>query len=181
MQDLERMINIYHAAFIAFLVLAVVLFIASVVLFFKFNIRRIFDMKTGRGAKKTIQRMKELNAQTGKLRSDVISNTPVRLPPEERISAPVTEKRTDIPAVQPITEPAVSIQTDDGGLWDGSQKTELLSDMGLQQTALLHSYNETADLLTEQTERNPQPGKLNPPGVFRIERDLMWVHTEEVL
>ena len=59
MQELEQLIKIYHAAFIAFLVLAVVFFVTSVILFFKFNIRGIFDMKTGRGARKTIQKMKE--------------------------------------------------------------------------------------------------------------------------
>lgn len=68
MQELERLINIYHMAFIVFLILAILFFIISVILFFRFNIRGIFDMKTGRGARKTIQKMEELNAQTGKLR-----------------------------------------------------------------------------------------------------------------
>lgn len=183
MQELEQLIKIYHAAFIAFLVLAVVFFVISVILFFKFNIRGIFDMKTGRGARKTIQKMKELNAQTGKLRQDVVSNTPVRLSSEERISAPPTEKRADIFPDQQIQNSSVtSVQQETEDVWDGSQKTELLSDQGLDQTVLLHSYNETSDLPTEKAADNPQPErKTKLPGVFIIERNLMWVHTEEVL
>lgn len=183
MQELEQLIKIYHAAFIAFLVLTVVFFVTSVILFFKFNIRGIFDMKTGRGAKKTIQKMKELNAQTGKLRQDVLSNTPVRLSSEERISAPPTEKRQDaFPDQQMQNSSEASIQQEAEDVWDGSQKTELLSDQGLDQTVLLHSYNETSDLPPEKDADNPQPErKAELPGVFRIERNLMWVHTEEVL
>lgn len=179
MQELEQLINIYHAAFIAFLVISVVFFAVSVILFFKFNIRGIFDMKTGRGARKTIQKMKELNEQTGKLRPDIAANTPVILAPEERISAPPTEKKTDIP-LQSI--PSAVAQIDGADVWEDSQKTELLSDQGMEQTTLLHSYNETSDLPAEKEGESPQPGKKpDVTGVFRIERNLMWVHTEEVL
>lgn len=137
MQELERMISIYHAAFITFLILTVVFFIVSVILFFRFNIRGIFDMRTGRGAKKTIQKMQELNDQTGKLRQDIITNTPVSLSPSQRISAPPTEDRV--------------IVSDDCGA------TEIL------------------------TEIDPQPGKVDLPGAFKIEKEIMWVHTQEVL
>lgn len=183
MQELEQLIKIYHAAFIAFLVLAVVFFVTSVILFFKFNIRGIFDMKTGRGARKTIQKMKELNAQTGKLRQDIVSNTPVRLSSEERISAPPTEKRTDyFSGQQAQNGAAASVQPGTEDAWDGSQMTELLSYQGLDQTTLLHSYNETSDLPEEKAADDPQPEQETKlPGVFRIERSLMWVHTEEVL
>ena len=51
MQELERMINVYHTAYIVFLVLTIVLFCLTVFMFFKFDIRKIIDMKTGRGKK----------------------------------------------------------------------------------------------------------------------------------
>ena len=73
-------------------------------------------------------------------------------------------------------------QIDGADVWEDSQKTELLSDQGMEQTTLLHSYNETSDLPAEKEGESPQPGKKpDVTGVFRIERNLMWVHTEEVL
>ena len=95
MQELERMINVYHTAYIVFLVLTIVLFCLTVFMFFKFDIRKIVDMKTGRGKKKSIQRMEEINAQTGKLRQEV-ADTPSRLKPEERITYPVTEQHLNV-------------------------------------------------------------------------------------
>lgn len=172
MQELERMISIYHVAFIIFLILTIVFLVVSVVLFFRFDIRGIFDMRTGRGARKTIQKMQELNDQTGKLRQDVITNTPVNLSPKDRIAPPPTEKRL------------VSVQED-------SQKTELLSgqtaagqslvEEGSQETTLLHDYNETTVLSQGQMVDAPQPAKKNLPGAFNIDKEIMWVHTDEII
>lgn len=169
MQELERMIKIYHTAFIVFLILTILFMVVSVVLFFRFNIRGIFDMRTGRGARKTIQKMQEINAQTGKLRQDVVTHTPVNLQGAERISAPPTEKR--IKEAQE-TE-ALSNQ--------GSQETTLLSDQGSQETTLLHDYNETTVLSSELTKETPQPESKKLPGAFKIEKEIIWIHTEEML
>lgn len=169
MQELERMIKIYHTAFIVFLILTILFLVVSVVLFFRFNIRGIFDMRTGRGARKTIQKMQEINAQTGKLRQDVVTHTPVNLQGAERISAPPTEKR--IKEAQE-TE-ALSNQ--------GSQETALLSNQGSQETTLLHDYNETTVLSSELTKETPQPESKKLPGAFKIEKEIIWIHTEEML
>lgn len=154
MQELEQMINIYHIAFIVFLILTIVFLIVSVILFFRFNIRGIYDMRTGRGARRTIQRMEEINAQTGKLRQDLITTTPVRLSPKDRISAPVTEER---------------------------KETELLADQGTEKTTLLQDYNQTTVLSPDQKEDIPQPEHVKLPGAFKIEKEIMWIHTEEML
>lgn len=158
MQELERMIKIYHTAFIVFLILTILFLVVSIVLFFRFNIRGIFDMRTGRGARKTIQKMQEINAQTGKLRQDVVTHTPVNLQGAERISAPPTEKR--------IKE---------------AQETTLLTDQGSQETTLLHDYNETTVLSSEMTKETPQPESKKLPGAFKIEKEIIWIHTEEML
>ena len=162
MQELEQMIKIYHTAFIVFLVLSIIFLVISVALFFLFDIRGIFDMKSGRGAKKAIQKMQELNDQTGKLRQDVITNTPVSLNAENRISAPPTEKRMD--AAMYAGNAAVSVNT-------GSQETELL-DEGSRETTLLSPA---------QTEETPQSEAKKLPGAFHIEKEIMWIHTEEML
>ena len=180
MQELERLINIYHMAFIVFLILAILFFIISVILFFRFNIRGIFDMRTGRGARKTIQKMEELNAQTGKLRQDVVYNTPVSLSPEDRIAFPPTERRLD--ALANVQNAVSDEQPAYEQVYEDSQKTELLSEQGAGETTLLQQNNDNYNLSQEKAEDVPQPEKdVKIPGVFKIEKNLMWIHTEEVL
>lgn len=179
MQELERMISIYHTAFLVFLILTIIFLLVSVILFFKFNIRGIFDLKTGRGAKKAIQKMEEINAQTGKLRQEVVTNTPVRLTPEERIASPPTEKRTGNQKMEPPTDQGSQETELLSG--QGSQETELLSNQEAQKTMFVKDYNETTVLSQDQLEETPQPEKINLPGAFKIEKEIMWVHTEEML
>lgn len=197
MQELEKMINIYHTAFIVFLILTIVFLVVSIVLFFVFNIPSIFDMKTGRGAKRKIREMKELNDQTGKLRQDVAANTPVRLAAEERISAPPTEKRRNVFHDQ--ERPAQNVQTQASSyqeksqanidsysegsqettlLSEGSQETMLLSEQG---TTLLDTYNEITILSSDQTMDIPQSEQKKLPGAFKIDKEIIWIHTEEML
>ena len=92
MQEMEKIINLYHIGFLICLALSMIFLLVTVFLFFKFDIRNIIDLKTGRGAKKTIQKMEELNAKTGKLRQEMAAQTPSVLRPEERIVFPPTEK-----------------------------------------------------------------------------------------
>lgn len=170
MQELERMIDLYHTAFIVCLVLTCVFTAVSVFLFFKFDIKKILDMKTGRGAKKTIQKMEEINARTGKLRQDMVSYTPPVLKADERITYPTTSpnlaQQSQGSVTQPVTESAA--------------QTAPLSDTGEQETTLLYQSSETT-VLSHYPPAQPAKKELNLPGAFNIERELMWVHTEEVL
>lgn len=165
MQELERMINFYHTAFIIFLILAIIFAVISVILFFHFNIRGIFDMRTGRGARKTIQKMEEINAQTGKLRQDVVMHTPIMLNAEDRISAPPTEP-----------------------MKGGEQETELLAEtqaeetallQGAEETTLLQGSEETTVLSAAPEEQQSEQKKFS--GAFKIEKEIMWIHTDEML
>lgn len=209
MQELERMINIYHTAFIVCLVLGIVFLLITVFLFFKFDIRKIFDMKTGRGARRTIQKMEEINARTGKLRQDMVPHTPVNLRPEDRITYPVTAANPQVHAQaaaqrynnamgQSNAEKAVSayglngygqagntMETDGSAqtsqlAGDGSIQTELLGADGSQETAVLYQTSETTVLSPNMT-KDIQQRKLELPGAFKIEKELISVHTKEVL
>ena len=68
MNGLNDVINVLqtcqHIA-IAFLIL---FFIISIVLFFLFDIRKIFNIRTGRAKAKTVSEMSKANATTGRLR-----------------------------------------------------------------------------------------------------------------
>lgn len=173
MQELEKMINIYHNGFIICLILACVFFAMSVLMFFKFDIRKIIDMKTGRGAKKTIQKMEEINARTGKLRQDMVSHTPSMLRPEDRIAYPVT-----------APDLAVQAQAARGGSGVQNPYTEPLSE-GSQETTILNQSNETTILSQNMTAMDEpadtQQPEIKLPGAFKIEKEIMWIHTEEVL
>lgn len=70
MQETEQLITLYHTGFIICLILTILFAVLSVLIFFLFKIRRVFDFLTGRAEKRTIRQMEEENAQTGKLRRD---------------------------------------------------------------------------------------------------------------
>lgn len=174
MQELEQIIKIYHTAFIIFLVLTIIFLGISVLLFFRFNIRNIYDLRTGRGAQKTIQKMEEINAQTGKLRQDITPPTPSTLSGRDRISAPTIEPIRN----SGTTETALLNES-------GMEETALLNEPGIEETALLNELGEQETggtvLLSEQTKDIPQPESKEIPGVFKIEKEIMWIHTEEML
>lgn len=57
-----------NTAFIICLVLGFVCLALAVLFFFLFDIPRVYLLRTGKGARKTIKKMEEINAQTGRLR-----------------------------------------------------------------------------------------------------------------
>ena len=76
MQETEQLITLYHTGFIIFLILTILFAALSVLLFFLFKIRRVFDYLTGRAEKRTIRQMEE---ETGDslshpLRSETVIN-----------------------------------------------------------------------------------------------------------
>ncbi len=181
MQKLEMMIKIYHVAFLIFLVLAIVFFVISVILFFRFNIRGIFDMKTGRGAKRTIQKMKEMNDQTGKLRQSVGTSGAIAEQPEHRIEPPKAGNQAVYSPAQ--AQPVSERRKPENVYTDGSQKTDGLMEDGSSETTLLSSGGETTLLSQNQNQEKEakQPDKPELPGAFKIEKEILWVHTEEML
>lgn len=192
MQELERMIKIYHTAFVVCLVLGILFLIIAVFMFFKFDIKKIVDMRTGRGAKKTIQKMEEINARTGKLRQDMVPHTPLRLNPDERITYPVTAANPTPPGTAPKAEPGqtermqsnVSQQNvasqNVNTAADGSGETELLSNAGNDETTILYHESETTVLSANMTQETQQR-KPVLPGAFKIEKEIIWIHTNEIL
>lgn len=71
MQQIQQQINIFHTLFYVCLALCIVFLILSVIFFFEFDIRNIFNAKTGRSVRKRVQSMEEKNAHTGPLRRPV--------------------------------------------------------------------------------------------------------------
>lgn len=65
----ENMIPLLHTGFLVCTGLAVFFLILTIFLFFKFKIPTLFSAKTGRAMRKTIKEIEENNARTGRLRN----------------------------------------------------------------------------------------------------------------
>lgn len=70
MDQAQSLIQLYQTGFYVCMGITILAFLSAVFMFFKFDIRMIFAIKTGRAAKKTIEKMAEANAVTGRLRQD---------------------------------------------------------------------------------------------------------------
>lgn len=65
----ENMISLYHTGFQICAGLAVFFLLLTVFLFFKFKIPALFSARSGRAMRKTIREIEENNARTGRLRN----------------------------------------------------------------------------------------------------------------
>lgn len=63
----EELIPIYHGLFYACMVGTLLFAAVAAVLFFKFDIRHIFNVQSGRAERLTVERMRAENAATGRL------------------------------------------------------------------------------------------------------------------
>lgn len=210
MQKLEQMINIYHTAFIIFLVLTILFLLLSIFLFFKLNIREIYDMRTGRGARRKIQEMEEINERTGKLRDEVVQKNydepeydimpQSKSEPLQEIKHKVTYQDGGRAAASVDRSPVVEgvSGVEDTSLLNDESATTLLSDESAttllsddSQTPLLSGESETAVLgnheLTETEESSQLESGLvseekeEKVGTFNIEKEIMLIHTDEIL
>lgn len=68
MDSIEK-ISLFKTLFYISLITAIVFLVLSIVLFFVFKIPQIYMMRTGRAQKKSIEKMKKINSETGRLES----------------------------------------------------------------------------------------------------------------
>lgn len=163
MQETEQLITLYHTGFIIFLILTILFAALSVLLFFLFKIRRVFDYLTGRAEKRTIRQMEEENAQTGKLRQDTYipestgdlyttpsgSIPPVIYPPTGEVATggePTEKMHTGVSRKDEKTEL----------LPEGSEETTLLQGDGSEETTLLNGGSEETTLLNGNADEKTE-------------------------
>lgn len=169
--------SLLNTIFIVCLVLTVVFFVITLILFFLFDIRTIFNIRTGKAAAKTVKEMETANANTGRLRVGKVTNTGTLGKKQDKSKKLKTKTQTfgipQQPAAPqqhgPITEDITSRPATPENLTDDqptdvlSAETELLSqpdDYSSQETQLLERNEPDASaetmLLTEQM-RQPDP------------------------
>jgi len=141
MAETERLISLYQMGYTICIGVAILFFVLSVFLFFKFHIPQIFSTLTGIGVKKTIRKMEEINAKTGQLKY-----------PEE-----LKENKPGIRQGVVITP-------------SGSEKTAEITTPSKKLFG-----RETGKNKTEKKQAKTYPIR------FVIEKDLMLLHTDEVI
>ena len=170
MQQIQQQINMFHILFYVCLGLCIVFLILSVIFFFKFDIRNIFNAKTGRSVRKTVQSMEEKNARTGSLRRAAGRGYTGTLARSGGIgkSGSLSKRfgkvrKADMnELIQPPSRPTEALQTEQKNT--SSMETQVLSPEDL--VATLEQIQKEAD---------------QSHGMFRIEKYTMLIHTDEVV
>ena len=172
MQQIQQQIDTFHTLFYVCLGLCIVFLILSAIFFFKFDIRNIFNAKTGRSVRKTVQSMEEKNARTGSLRRPAgrgYTGTLARsggigrtggLSPSKRLGKVRNVDMNEL--IQPPSRPTEALRTEQQSA--SSMETQVLSPEDLAST--LEQIQKEAD---------------QSHGMFRIEKYTMLIHTDEMV
>ena len=155
-------------------------------LFFLFDIKTIFNIRTGRAKQKTIKEMQAANNSTGRLRVDGKTLTS-QLSKNDKKNI----KKINVPQTEPVKEQYVNQSKTPYG--DGSENTTVLP-QDAEPTAVLsqpdiHSYDPGA-----QTTQQLSESDMNNIGYdnsfaydnvqnvnFQIVKKLVVIHTDEII
>ena len=206
--DVFEKIELYHNLFIGSLFLCIICLVLSVVLFFVLDIREVIGYLTGRSARKKIKEMEEANASTGRLSVRERSNMQyvaqemkndmgVRgqvLPGARKVENVVENQQpavseqpmqTAASAQMPSVQPDLQSEEATSLLRQSVNETEVLQPEMNATTLLQTGYEAETSLLKEEIIEDGATAALKDgmtiDGVFRIERELMFIHTDEVI
>lgn len=167
-------INTMNTLFWICLSFTVLFSIISVILFFVFDIRTIFNIRTGRAQAKTVKEMKAANESTGRLR--VASKTQ---------TSKLSEKEKKASRAPAVTPPQPEEKTNYYN--SGNEETEVLGEAGTEvlnqppageqpyaETSVLSEsrFSYTDDIRTDSDEK---------PIGFRVIKKSMYIHTNEMI
>ena len=170
-------ISLLKTGFIICLAGAILFFVISIVLFFVFDIKTIFMIRSGRAQAKTVKEMETANSSTGRLRvgKETQTGTLKKKTTGKLRNRPLSEVVTPPPAAQqPAAAPAMQNQYDDA---QPMQATEELSARDAEpQTEVLavSPADETMVLKPGVSETTV----LNAAGGASYEREQPVKHTE---
>lgn len=168
MQQIQQQINLYHTLFYVCLGICIFCFLLSLFFFFKFDIRNIFNSRTGRSVKKTVQKVDERNARTGQLhRAAGRGNTG----PLGRTGS-LNKKKSTVRQVNmnDIIQPPVS-QTEP--LTASQMPGASMPDVGATEVLKQEEQQMTPEQMQKEVDESY--------GMFRLEKYIMLIHTDEVI
>ena len=162
--------NIWQLLFVILLVAGIICFVLAVLFFFLFDIPGVYLLKTGKGARKTVKKMEEINAETGRLRKQneyMVSQVGTGTTAE-------TEESMDPALNQPF-------QTTSATVDNGENQTTVLGQiestiMANNETTVLNASAEYADQTT-----NTYVYKRETDGKFDVTFSLMYTHSDEII
>lgn len=184
--SVESTLSILQTCFSVCVAFCILFFIITVVLFFLFDIRTIFNIRTGRAKRKTVSEMQAANSQTGRLRVEGKTLT----------SKLDKQRRSKKLKITPPNNSPVQMQSGNGG----SQNTAPVDysnggsaspkyDVGAAPTSLLNNYDYDASPTgrldqNEQVAEKPQSMPAvaaQPLASFRVCKKIVVVHTNEII
>lgn len=175
MEQIQQQINLFYTLFYVCLGICIFCLILSVIFFFKFDIINIFNARTGRSVKKTVQQVEEMNARTGQLRRPTgRGNTGTlsrsgNIGNSKKLGSVRKARMEDIIQPPPVSPTAPLSPGMSGGSADG---TEIL---GAGETEVL---NQVGSMVTKEMAQQEVD---ESHGMFRIEKYEMYIHTDEVV
>lgn len=174
-------INVLNTLFWVCLAGAILFFVIAAVLFFVFDIRTIFNIKTGRAQAKTVKEMQAANESTGRLRVAGKTQT-----------TKLTKEQKAEPRVPAVVPPEAG--TKNQYYNSSANETDILE----KETEVLHQGEDETSLLSpEQPNNNYSETTLlsdinnnsyehvvdeNEARVgFRVIKNIVFVHTNEII
>lgn len=169
MDNSVQLLKIFQAGFTVFLVLAILFLILSIVLFIKFDIRGIWQIKSGRAQSRAIREKQEEAAMSGKIR-----NT--------RRPAPELKRSGQLNTTGNITQrTSPGMTTDNRGRPTtgpiATERTYITPPATPQMQPTSEQLREGTNLTTALKPEERQAGS----GKFVVEKQIIYIHTEELI
>lgn len=167
MENVKDVLSVFETCLHVCLAFTILFFVISVVLFFLFDIKTIFSIKTGRAKKKTVREMQAANNKTGRLRVDGKTMT-------AKLDKTVKKKEKTQPViVTPTAQNEVA-----------SAPTEVL-----MQEPDAADYSEdvapTTQLSSADTDNKTGSSIIRPENIvdtkFSVTKKVILIHTDEVI
>lgn len=175
-------ISVLNTAYIICLAMAILFFVISVVLFFLFDIRTIYMIRSGRAQAKTVKEMQEINASTGRLRVAGKTQTGsmkkekphqnVIQPPSPAVNQTPAQPAADYPQEEDYSEGYAT--TEKLPAPDAAAAEVLPTFDGGEDTTVLRNYAETSVLASNEA-------KPSPTIYFDVIKKIALCDTEEII
>lgn len=179
MNDISSKIGLYHNLFQICLILALIFLVLAVVLFFVLDMRSTIGYLTGRRAKKGIKELEAVTALSG------------RLMPKERANMQyVAQEMKDDMGVRQRAKPGIrkvehAVEVVDQPATNVQQPAVVAQTPEYVEPATEVLMENAVEPKTQITMQNDSTAVLNSGagirGKFVIIRELMMIHTEEVI
>ena len=169
MGDVAGKIELYHNLFRGCLILAIFCFVLAVALFFVLDIRGVIGYLTGRQKKKMVRAMEAENAASGRLMKDRSSYHAAAPDVQEELGI----RQNAVPGARKV-ENVVEFAMED------AKPAAAKEEKGFPETDILKEETEQQRKNADTTTDVLGEGAVSR-GRFFIEREIVFIHAEEII